>query len=122
MNYLKCDPSKIRTMNNYCIVEYLDDDVTKLSQKIVIIKQNNSTKLRSIYVGRMIQHPDFMYGNADKTVEFSLESIKDNETIVAYNPMSINTEVEWEDKKYHLIRVEDIHCVLEDWVKSEVVK
>ena len=114
------DPNRLNLIdsNNYMLVEFLDDDVQKMSKFIRIIKQNNSTKYRSIYVGRVVKHPDICYSGE---LQFPLDSLIDNKTIIAYNPMSIKVDSEWEEKHYHIIRVEDIYCILEDWVKDEVI-
>lgn len=117
MNYIEVDPSKVHVMNNYALVEFIDDDIEK-NKLIQIVKQNNSTKLRSIYVGRIIDRPEFIYNDASQTTKVSLDDLVKGESIIAYNPMSIQYGVKHEDKEYHIIRAEDIYCKLVDYKKE----
>lgn len=114
MEYTELNPSKIHVMNNNALVEFIDDDIQK-NESIVIVKQNYSSKIRSNYVGRIIDRPDFMYINKDQTAKASLEDLIKGESIISYDPRSIQLKFKWEDKIYHLIRVEDIYCKLEGY-------
>lgn len=117
---MKCKISTIHVMNNYALVKFIDDDIQK-NPIIVIAKRNNSTKLRSNYVGLIIDRPDEVYGNADQSVIIPLNNLIKNETIVSYDPRSIQVEITDEDTDeiYHLIRSEDIFCILEDYQKED---
>ena len=123
MNFSKIelDPKKLHVMNNYALVEFIDDDIEK-SKTIIIVKQNNSTKLRSQYVGKVLDRPDTIKGNLAGTYELNLSNIEKGKTIVAYDPRSIELESNWEGKRYHVIRAEDIYCILDGYKRSEVKK
>lgn len=119
MEYINIDPRKIHVMNNNALVEFIDDDIEK-SKIIIIKKQNYSSKIRSNYVGRIIDRPNFMYTNKEKTSKASLESLIKGESIISYDPRSIQFTINWNDKVYHVIRVEDIYCELDGYpVKSK---
>lgn len=119
MNYSKIelDPKRLHVMNNYALIEFIDDDIEK-SKSILIIKQNNSSKLRSKYVGRVLDRPDEIRGNADGSYMLSLKNIEKGKSIVAYDPRSIQLESKWDGKKYHVIRAEDIYCILDGYGKG----
>ena len=119
MDCIKTDPAKVHVMNNYALVEFIDDDLQK-SKTIVVVKQNNSTKFRSIYVGKILDRPDFVYSDKTLKNKFPLDDLVKGETIIAYNPMSIQFKIEHEGKEYHVIRIEDVYGIVDDYHKTEV--
>lgn len=117
MDYIEKDPSKVHVMNNYALVEFIDDDIVK-NKLIFISKRNYSTKIRSNYVGKIIDRPNEVKLNAEGTYTAKLDNLIKSKTIVGYDPRSIQVKIKWKDKEYHIIRIEDVYCIVEDYEKE----
>lgn len=116
MDFIEVDPYKVKTLNNYVLVRFIDDDITK-HPTITIVKRNNSSILRSQHVGEVLSCPDYIDGPPGSNTKYSLKELQVPGTIVAYNPMSVQSKIKWNGKIYNIIRGEDIIGILDGYVE-----
>jgi len=117
VQYNDIDVSKIKVLNNYMLVRFIQDGIEK-EGPIKIVKLNNSTKLRSQSVGEVINCPDSILSES-KGITISLKDLQKEGTVVAYNPMSVQMEIKEDGEVYQIIRSEDVICIL-DGFEEEV--
>lgn len=102
----------LKVINNFVLVQYKRD--LDENSFIKIVKMNNSSMLRTVFLGTVIKHPTFYYMNDNHTSKVYLTALEDNKTEIAYDPKSIQIEIyDDDDNRYHIIRAEDIFYFVE---------